>query len=199
MKQTNYYLFDFLDFDTNLDGKEVLWKACMPTNIETENADVLVTIPFQKQLCSNDISPDLSVPRKEYTLRLRAYGEKTLRVAVGFGVPAMPDSIMLDIDKNLQATPLQFEKNEEEWLVKDENGTIRARFSRTLPELDYWSDLLPKPEETLDVTFYPDGEKEVKISAYDQFFPARHDALALAFVEKDGVCNRTTMSFHSES
>lgn len=33
MKQTNYHLFDFLDFDTELKTDESLWKACKPTSI----------------------------------------------------------------------------------------------------------------------------------------------------------------------
>ena len=47
--------------------------------------------------------------------------------------------------------------------------------------------------------FRSDGKKEIKLSAYDQFFPARHDAFALAFVEKNGECHRTTMSFHAHA
>lgn len=30
MKPTNYHLFDFLDFDTELLRDESLWKACKP-------------------------------------------------------------------------------------------------------------------------------------------------------------------------
>jgi alpha-D-xyloside xylohydrolase len=64
--------------------------------------------------------------------------------------------------------------------------------------IDHWSDLLPAPEESLELAFYPDGVKEIRISAYDQFFPARQDAFALAFVEKNGLCQRTTLSFEAQ-
>ena len=110
----------------------------------------------------------------------------------------MPDSPILEMASDLQVVPLQVEKSEEEWLVKDSDGKLRARLNRKLIAIDYWSDLLPAPRETLELTFYPDGEKEIKISAYDQFFPARHDAFALAFVEKDGQADRSTLSFHIE-
>ncbi len=198
MKQTNYYLFDFLDFSTDLNGEDILWRACEPTNIVVQGTDVLVTVPFQKQLCSNDIRPDDTVGRKEYKLRLRAYGEKILRVSVGFGLPDMPDSPMLQLSPELEVVPLEFIKSKNEWLVIDPKANKRASFNFRKPDIDHWSDLLPKPEETLDVTFYPDGKKEVKISAYDQFFPARHDAMALAFVEKNGAADRATISFHAE-
>lgn len=33
MKPTNYHLFDFLDFDTELLRDESLWKACKPTAV----------------------------------------------------------------------------------------------------------------------------------------------------------------------
>jgi len=198
MKQTNYYLFDFLDFSTDLNGEDILWRACEPTHIEVQGSDVLVTIPFQKQQCSNEIQPDRSATRKEYTLRLRGYGEKIIRFSIGFGVPDMPDSPMLELSQDLKVSPLDFIKSKHEWLVIDAKGNKKASFNYKKPEIDHWSDLLPKPEETLDVTFYPDGKKEIKISAYDQFFPARHDAMALACVEKDGKSDRVTISFHAE-
>jgi alpha-D-xyloside xylohydrolase len=198
MKQTNYYLFDFLDFNTELGGDDILWRACSPTHIETKDLDVIVTIPFQKQLCSNDIRPDLSADRKNYTLRLRAYGEKMIRASIGFGVPDMPDSPMLQLDPALKVTSLEVIKSENEWLIIDSKANKKVSFNFKKPALDHWSDLLPKPDETLDVTFYPDGKKQVKISAYDQFFPARHDAMALAYVEKNGINDRATISFHAE-
>lgn len=198
MKQTNYQLIDFLDFAPGLDGGESLWRACKPLHIELDGTDVLITIPFQKQLNSIDIQADREVLPTNYMLRLRAYGDKIIRAVIGFRVPAMPNSVMLDFHQTLKPTPLTFETSEKEWLVKDKNGNTRARFNRKSILTDYWSDLLPEPEETLEVTFYPDGKKAMEMSAFDQFFPARHDALALAFVEKNGVIDRTTLSFHAE-
>lgn len=37
------------------------------------------------------------------------------------------------------------------------------------PLLDRWSELLPDPQETLDITLYPDGKREIRLSAYDHF------------------------------
>jgi alpha-D-xyloside xylohydrolase len=198
MKQTNYQLFDFLDFDPDLTDEERLWKACKPVNIEQQDGDVLVTIPFQKQIPSNDITPDKNTPRKEYKLRLRAYGDRILRIGIGIGIESMPGSVMLDISPDLMITPLGFEKNDDEWLVKDISGKVKARYNRKESMLDYWSDLVPPPEETLEASFYPDSEREVRISAYDQFFPARQDAFALAYVEKKGICEKITISFYAE-
>jgi alpha-D-xyloside xylohydrolase len=197
MKQTNFQLFDFLDFDTSLIGEEVLWKACAPVSIRVDGSDILLEIPFQKQKVSNDIAPALAAQRKNYFLRMRAYGERILRVAIGFDQTAMTGSVMLAMDESLEVVPLQFVKSEYEWIIRDANGKLRARLNRKAPLLDHWSDLLPPPEESLELTFYPDGNREVKISAYDQFFPARQDAFALAFVEREGSCNRTTLSFHA--
>ena len=50
MKPTNYHLFDFLDFDTELLRDESLWKACKPTAVYEKDGDICVTVPFQKQL-----------------------------------------------------------------------------------------------------------------------------------------------------
>ncbi|WP_159517042.1 glycoside hydrolase family 31 protein [Sunxiuqinia indica] len=199
MKQTNYQLFDFLDFDPAMTGEESLWKACAPISLELDGFDVVFEIPFQKQKNANDIEPDKETPRKIYSLRMRAYGAKIIRLAIGFDEHAMTDSVMLDIHPELSVNPLRFEKTEDEWLIKDSTGMTRASLNRRPVAIDFWSDLVPGPEETLDLTFYPDGEKAVKVSAYDQFFPARHDAYALAVVEKDGQLDRTTMSFHADA
>lgn len=196
MKQTNYQLFDFLDFDRSLNGAEVLWKACAPVSILAEGTDAVIEIPFQKQIVSNEIIPDHEVSRKNYFLRIRAYGEKIVRMAIGFNVPVMPDSPMLEIDPDLTIVPLVVEMSKEEWKIKDANGAVRAVLNRRSGMTDHWSDLLPPPAETLDLSFYPDGEKKLKLSAYDQFFPSRQDAFALAFIESNGLCNRTTLSFH---
>ena len=84
MKQTNYHLFDFLDFSPGLSGEDILWKACKPVNIKESRGDVIVAIPFQQQQCSNDISPDNGAKRKNYTMHIRAYGKKAIRISTGF-------------------------------------------------------------------------------------------------------------------
>ena len=81
MKQTNFHLFDFLDFNPDLNDDEILWKACKPVNIEKLNNDIIITIPFQKQKYSKEISPDNTVSPKNYHLRIRGYGEKILRIS----------------------------------------------------------------------------------------------------------------------
>ncbi len=198
MKQTNNYLVDFLDFDPRFKGDEILWRACAPADIRETNGDVTLSVPFQKQKCSAGMAPDRETPRKDYQLKLRAYGPDILRICIGFDVPDMADSPMLDIAPGLEVEPLSVEKSEAEWVVKDNRGRRRAVFNRRTPPIDHWSDLIGPPEETLDVTFSPDGDKAVPISAYDQFFPARHDGLALAFVEKKRTIDRATVSFHAD-
>lgn len=197
MRQTNYQLFDFLDFNTELNEGDALWRACTPTHIEKENNDILVSVPFQKQNNSNEITPDDSAPRKTYQLRLRAYGKKILRVMMEIGGQVQETSEMLQLAPGLEIEPLSFEKNDKEWLIKDSKGIVKAIFNFQEPATDWWSDLQPGPQETIDVRFFPDGKKEIKISAYDMFSPARHDAFALAYVEKNGTPHRATYSFHA--
>ncbi len=198
MKQTNNYLIDFLGLDPEFKTNKSLWRACMPTDIQVVDGDALVTVPFQKQAASLEVKPDTDTPRQSYHLRLRAYGKQILRVAIGFGVPEMTDSMMLELASDLKVSPLRIEKTDQAWTVKDDHGATRAIFNRQSIAIDHWSNLLPEPDETLDVTFYPDGDKPLSLSAYDQFFPARHDGLALAYVERDDQIERCTLSFHAE-
>ncbi|MDN3669546.1 alpha-xylosidase [Echinicola jeungdonensis] len=202
MKQTNYQLFDFLDFNPELDSetnKARLWRACKPTSIAQRGKEVVVTIPFQLfKYESADLSADTSAEQKVFELNLRAYGNKILRVGAAFSGEIKEKSPMLEMNQALKQTGLSIEKQSKKWLVKDEGGRLKAEFDLSDPETDHWSDLLPAPEETFKAIFFPDGEKAIKLSAYDQFFPARADAMGLAFVEEKSEIDRVSFSFHAK-
>lgn len=201
MKLTNHQFYDFLDFNTDLsleDGVARLWKACNPISITKFGLGVVLTVPFQCQLLSNEIAADKTIPQKNYKVYLRAFGDKIFRISIGFGNEVSLTSPMLEMADDVQEIELNFNKDTDKWLVKDINEVTRAVFDFSNPEIDYWSDLLPEPEESMQATFYPDGKKAVKISAYDQFFPGRMDAMCLSFIEKNGKPNKVSVSFHSK-
>ena len=126
MRPSNYQLFDFLDFDTELNKGERLWRACRPLDITVEDTDVLLQLPFQQQENSNEIRPDVSVPRVTFTLRLRAYGSAILRLTTAAGKVLREDSEMLELDPELKVEPLFVEKQPEKWLVYDRQKVLRA-------------------------------------------------------------------------
>ena len=115
------------------------------------------------------------------------------------GDEVMETSEMLQLDSRLGKMPLTYDKKQEEWIIRNLEGTKKAVVSFCEPEIEWWSDLQPAPQETIDIRFFPDGKPEVKISAYDMFSPARHDAFALAFVERKGKAARATLSFHAKA
>lgn len=195
MKQTNYYINDLLDVPE--DGKACVWRACKPSGINISEGDVILSIPFQKQEAGKDIYPDLKIPKVEYLFRIRAYGESVLRLSVGFGIPVMEDSEMLCISQDIKPLALDFRKLENEWQIVDDSLNVRARINFAPIKTDHWSDLLPGPDETFEITFYPESGKEVRISSYDQFQPNRHDAMALAFVQESEIKTRATISFYA--
>jgi len=210
MRQTNYQLFDFLDFDSSLDKGERLWKACAPTNIETVNGDVFLTVPFQQQNNSNEITEDRSVPRSDVRIRLRAYGEKIVRISAAFneGEPTTnPGSVsavhetsdMMQLHPDLHIMPLHVEKDTLSWRLLDEAGRLRAEVCFDEPATEWWSDLQPAPAESMDLRICPDGCKSVRLPKYDMFSPARHDAFPLAFVTVNGVADRATCSFAAKN
>ena len=199
MKQTNYHLFDFLDFDTELKTDEALWKACKPTAIYEKDGDICVTVPFQKQQLANDMAADETVPRQESTFIIRYYTHNILRLFAGFGEAEMTDrSEMLRLAPDIRKKPLTVREDKGEWSVYDAEGRRRALINLREPVLGYWSDLLPVPQETLDITFYPDDKKEIRLSAYDHFSPPRYDALPLAYCVKEGHKERATISFECQ-
>lgn len=200
MKPTNYHLFDFMDFDPDLSKNESLWKACKPTAVYEKDGDVHVVVPFQKQLLSNDMAADTAVPREEYTLIIRQYSNKIIRLFCGFGDWEMTDqSEMLQFSERVQKLPLHVEAGDGEWTVRSADGVRRAWINVKEPVLDHWSDLQPAPQETLDVVVYPDGKREVRLAAYDHFSPPRYDGLPLAYCVKDGHKERATLSFECKA
>lgn len=200
MKPTNYHLFDFMDFDPDLSKNESLWKACKPTAVYEKDGDVHVVVPFQKQLLSNDMAADTAVPREEYTLIIRQYSNKIIRLFCGFGDWEMTDqSEMLQFSERVQKLPLHVEAGDGEWTVRSADGVRRAWINVKEPVLDHWSDLQPAPQETLDVVVYPDGKREIRLAAYDHFSPPRYDGLPLAYCVKDGHKERATLSFECKA
>ena len=200
MKPTNYHLFDFMDFDLDLSRDESLWKACKPTAVYEKDGDVCVDVPFQKQMLSNDMAADTAVARETYTLILRQYSNKVLRLFCGFGEHELTDrSEMLQFSDRVQKLPLQVEAGEGEWVIRSSDGVCRARINVKEPVLDHWSDLLPAPQETLDLTVYPDGKREIRLAAYDHFSPPRYDGLPLAYCVREGHKERATLSFECKA
>lgn len=200
MRPTNYHLFDFMDFDLELSRNESLWKACKPTAVVEKDGDVYITVPFQKQVLSNDMVADTSVPREEYILILRQYSNKIIRLFCGFGELEMTDqSEMFQFSERVQKLPLQVKAGDGEWTIYSNDGVRRAWISVKEPKLDHWSDLLPTPQETLDMVVYPDGKREIHLAAYDHFSPPRYDGLPLAYCVKDGHKERATLSFECKA
>ena len=198
MKQTNYHLFDFLDFDTDLQRDEALWKAYKPTSVEAVEGDIHITVPFQKQLKAADMAADTKCEQVSHTLILRAYGEEIVRLFLSTeGQAPSDESEMLAYAPSVKKLPLTATLAEDVWQFHDTNGKLRGELNLKEAVIDFWSDLQPAPQPTIDLTIYPDGhaEKPVRLSAYDHFSPPRYDALPLAYCETEGKVDRATLSF----
>ncbi len=197
MKQTNYYLFDFMDFDSSLQKDEVLWKAYAPTCIKEKDGDIVITIPYQQQKRQEDIAPDMEVPQKSYDLIIRAYDSTILRIFT-----TMLHDEMLEEDDMLQMQVNRMDLHLEGTNIIDVHGKKRGTINLNTPILDYWSDLLPPPQPAPFITFYPDGDENKPIELSDDHFsPPRYDALPLGFVScgiattKEETNERATISF----
>ena len=192
MKQTNYHLFDFMDFDPALQQKEALWKAYAPTKITERDGDIVVTIPYQKQLHQEDMAPDTAVPQQSYDLVIRAYEPNIIRLFT-----TMVDDPMLDEDDMLQlsADVRRLSLRQVGCDIIAADGKKVARIDLNAPALDHWSDLLPPPQPAPFITFYPDGDEMKGIALSDDHFsPPRYDALPLGFVTAPNA-ERATISF----
>lgn len=202
MKQTNYYLFDWMDFDEHLSKDESLWKAYTSTDVQAVDGDILITVPYQKQVLQEDMLADTDVPQRMYTLRLRAYGDSVVRMFTSMVGDEMKDgdSYMLEIDKALGNKALSVSFADDVYTVTDADGRTRARIDLTPYKTEWWSDLQPGPQPTIHLTIYPDGNlaKGVELSD-DHFSPPRYDALPIGFCLTDGQPDRATVSFKCEA
>lgn len=196
MKPTNYHLFDFMDFDPELKKNESLWKAYKPTAVVEKDGDILVTVPFQKQVLANDMAPDTNVAQETHTLIIRQYEPGIIRLFMGFdGEQPSDTSEMLQMSARVKRSPLHAELKDDQWVISDNNGIRRALINMQQPQLDRWSELLPDPQPTLDLRLMADGKREVRLAAYDHFSPPRYDALPLGYCKTEGKNDRATLSF----
>ena len=198
MKQTNYHLFDFMDFDPSLQKDEALWKAYAPTDIVERNGDIIVTIPYQKQLHQEDMAPDTTAPQQSFGLIVRAYEPDMLRLFTTMSGDEMTEADdMLQFHPDVKKLPLTLHKGSVSCDLVAANGKKLATIDLSNPKLDPWSDLLPAPQSAPFITFYPDGDETKGIALSDDHFsPPRYDALPLGFVSCDATNNeRATISF----
>lgn len=200
MKATNYHLFDFLDFDETLSKGESLWKAYSPTGVAEIDGDIIISVPFQKQVNDADMAPDLTIHTEHHYLILRQYGEKTLRLFMGFGQNDISDSSeMLCMSDRVRKQPLHAEHIDGQWIITTTDNITRAVINMRKGKLDRWSSLQPDPQDTLDLRLYPDGCHEVRLAAYDHFSPPRYDALPIAYCKTGDTIDRATLSFECKA
>ena len=197
MKQTNYHLFDFMDFDPTLQRDEALWKAYAPTRIVEQDGDIVITIPYQRQKHQEDMAPDMNTPMQCYGLIIRAYEPNVIRLFT-----TMTEDVMTECDEMLQMAP-EVKRKPLHYAGGDiiaTDGTKLATIDLSAPCLDPWSDLLPAPQPAPFITFYPDGDttKPVALSD-DHFSPPRYDALPLGFCSVDSGNERATISFKCDA
>ena len=201
MKQTNYHLFDFMDFDPSLQKDEALWKAYAPSKITEKDGDIVVTIPYQKQLHQEDMAPDLKAGQQSYDLVIRAYEPNIVRLFTTMAGDEMIDSDeMLQFAPEVKRLPLSHVGCD----LVAANGMKVATIDLSEPVTDHWSDLLPPPQPAPMITFYPDGDTSKPVALSDDHFsPPRYDALPLGFVNCcDTTINRAeraTVSFRCEA
>ena len=202
MKQTNYHLFDFMDFDPTLQKDEALWKAYAPTRITEKDGDIVITIPYQKQLHQEDMAPDLEARQQSYDLIIRAYEPDIIRLFTTMAGDEMKEADeMLQMAPEVRRRPLRYACGD----VVAINGKTLATINLSEPAADHWSDLLPAPQPAPSITFYPDGDPSKPIALSDDHFsPPRYDALPLGFCSAcrcgtaTNAPERATISFRCE-
>jgi len=187
-----------MDCDPALQQDEALWKAYAPTKITEHEGDIIVTIPYQKQLHQEDMAPDTATPQQSFDLIIRAYEPNIIRLFTTMtGDKMVEEDDMLTMAKEVKHLLLRYVDGD----VIASNGKKVATIDLSEPQLDHWSDLLPAPQPAPFITFYPDGDETKGIALSDDHFsPPRYDALPLGFVSRGSASatERATISFKCE-
>ena len=191
-----------MDFDPSLQKDEALWKAYAPSKIQEHDGDIIVTIPYQKQLRQEDMAADEGTPQQSYELIVRAYEPNIIRLFTTMSGDEMAESDdMLQLAPEVRRMPLHMIGCD---LVTTDGKRV-ATIDLSEPVIDHWSDLQPAPQPAPFITFYPDGEATKGIALSDDHFsPPRYDALPLGFCTVCSDSNatpqaeRATISFRSE-
>ena len=161
MKPKNNLLADLLDLDTPEASQDVLWSVGIPHAVHVVDGYVGIDLDFFAQvLFEEGIKLDKSVPAKEHTLWVSAYGDEIIRLTIDFDrneLPVVDNNVMLDIDDKVKRVLLSVDKDSEGWKVIDSAGKTRMKINTQSPGIKHWSDLIPAPPETLNTTIYPDG------------------------------------------
>ena len=208
MKQTNYHLFDFMDFDPSLHRDEALWKAYAPTNVAEREGDIVVTIPYQQQKRQEDMAPDTEAAQQCYDLIIRAYEPGIIRLFTTME-DSLPTSLlegdddeMLQMSPEVKRCPLTFSREGDVIIIRKgvrSGDCVMGTIDLSAPRLDHWSELLPAPQPAPVITLYPDGDPKKGIALSDDHFsPPRYDALPLGFVTAPQA-ERATISFRCDS
>ena len=199
MKQGNDFMVDMLDFGAAEAGDDVLWRACRPVAVRVVDGVVEIMLPFQAQKPGLLHEPDPSIERQLHKLLVRAYGDSAVRLSIAFAGALWDDSPMLRLHPDLAQVPLEVQAREDGWDVLDSRGCVRLRISTADGLTQPWGGIdLPKPQEALDLTVYPDGATPVPLMVYDQFYPHKIESLPLAYVSRQGHPHRALFSLHAE-
>lgn len=203
MKQTNYHLFDFMDFDPALQKDEALWKAYAPTNVIERDGDIVVTIPYQKQSHQEDMAPDTAVPQQSFDLVIRAYEPDIVRLFTTMNGDVMTEhDAILHFSPEVRRLPLTVRRQPEGGVGCDivaGDGRRFATINDTPPTTDTWSELLPAPQPAPLITIYPDGDGRKGVTVCDDHFsPPRYDGLSLAFCSRPVCCDKGTGTTRNE-
>lgn len=201
MKQTNRFIFDFLDQDTPTAKLDSIYRAGKPLAVRVESGAAIISVPFVAQRVDNMfLISDESAQKKVIDVTVRCYGDSIMRISAAFGGALADDAAnpMLSIDPSAGQCALKSERTDDGWTIADGKGAIRMKIATKEAERKIWSSLQPEPPETFDATVYPDGKTPVPFMAYDDFFPKQSESLSLAFVERDGKAQRCLYSLHAE-
>ena len=185
--------------DSEKAQNDIIWKACKPTKAVEKKGNVIITIPFQAQK-RESMEPDTSLPRQEYELLIRAYGENIVRTTISYKgkFPKDKDNVMLEWDPSLEKNNLELRIIENGWKIYDETETLKMKIDLGEKPVKKWSDQIQSPFEEFSSTIYPDKEVAVPFMDHDHFTPDNVESISLGFVEREQDPHRCMYSLYAQ-
>lgn len=169
-----YMKRDFTHELYGVDSAGSFYEAGWPDEVVEESGEIVMRVPLRELGGTKAVEGWLEV-------RVLSYANSLLRVVVRANERAKV-AVLGPMFENLpECEPLRVEAlpGGAGWAAVDRGGCRRVLMERPAVSERPWSDLLPNPNPSFNLTLFPDGETPVRWSATDHFFPAKVDAAAL--------------------
>lgn len=191
MKPEDRFLSDMLDMETPKAAHDILWIAGPVSKVSQKDGEIIATIPFSAFRANIELAAMEDQPDRQHLLRLRCYEGGIVRLSFDPADSATtPHEWLLDQHSIPHQLPLH---------TQVEGALVHVLDSQNIRRADIHLGKIAEAVNGPQITLYPDGQNPVELMAWDRFLPHQPGSLTIAYVERDGITDRTCFSIKADA